>query len=30
MRGRVESLNAAAAGSVALYYIWQARGFGER
>jgi 23S rRNA (guanosine2251-2'-O)-methyltransferase len=28
MRGRVESLNAAAAGSVALYAAWQARGFG--
>jgi 23S rRNA (guanosine2251-2'-O)-methyltransferase len=29
MRGRVESLNAAVAGSVALYLAWQARGFGE-
>lgn len=27
MRGRVESLNAAVAGSVALYLVWQARGF---
>ncbi len=27
MRGRIESLNAAVAGSVALYAIWQARGF---
>lgn len=27
MRGRVESLNAAVAGSVALYLAWQARGF---
>jgi 23S rRNA (guanosine2251-2'-O)-methyltransferase len=27
MRGRVESLNAAVAGSVALYFVWQARGF---
>lgn len=26
-RGRVESLNAAAAGSIALYLAWQARGF---
>jgi 23S rRNA (guanosine2251-2'-O)-methyltransferase len=30
MRGNVESLNAAAAGSVALYFAWQARGFGSR
>jgi len=28
MRGQVESLNAAVAGSVALYMIWQKRGFG--
>jgi 23S rRNA (guanosine2251-2'-O)-methyltransferase len=28
MRGAVASLNAATAGSVALYAIWQARGFG--
>src|SRR4030042_2108104 len=28
MRGRVDSLNAAVAGSVALYFAWQARGFG--
>jgi 23S rRNA (guanosine2251-2'-O)-methyltransferase len=27
MRGKVESLNAAVAGSVALYMAWQARGF---
>lgn len=27
MRGKVESLNAAVAGSVALYLVWQARGF---
>ena len=27
MRGRVESLNAAVAGSVALYFAWQGRGF---
>jgi 23S rRNA (guanosine2251-2'-O)-methyltransferase len=27
MRGRVESLNAAVAGSVALFAIWQERGF---
>lgn len=27
MRGKVDSLNAAAAGSVGLYLIWQARGF---
>lgn len=27
MRGRVESLNAAVAGSVALYAAWQSRGF---
>ncbi len=27
MRGRVESLNAAVAGSLALYLAWQARGF---
>jgi len=27
MRGRVDSLNAAVAGSVALYFAWQARGF---
>jgi 23S rRNA (guanosine2251-2'-O)-methyltransferase len=29
MRGAVASLNAATAGSVALYAIWQARGFGS-
>jgi len=29
MRGQVESLNAAAAGSIALYLIWEARGFSE-
>ena len=27
MRGQVESLNAAVAGSIALYMVWQARGF---
>lgn len=27
MRGRIESLNAAVAGSIAIYLIWQARGF---
>ncbi len=27
MRGQVESLNAAVAGSVALYLVWQGRGF---
>jgi 23S rRNA (guanosine2251-2'-O)-methyltransferase len=27
MQGQVESLNAAAAGSVALYFAWQGRGF---
>jgi len=27
MRGRIESLNAAVAGSIALYLIWQARGY---
>ncbi len=27
MQGKVESLNAAAAGSVALYFAWQGRGF---
>jgi tRNA G18 (ribose-2'-O)-methylase SpoU len=27
MRGQVESLNAAVAGSVALYAAWAARGF---
>ncbi len=29
MRGRVESLNAAVAGSVALYLVWQSRGYSE-
>ena len=29
MRGRVESLNAAVAGSIALYLAWQARNFNE-
>jgi 23S rRNA (guanosine2251-2'-O)-methyltransferase len=29
MRGQVESLNAAVAGSVALYMTWQRRGFGQ-
>lgn len=27
MRGQIESLNAAVAGSVALYLVWQSRGF---
>jgi len=27
MRGRIDSLNASVAGSVALYLVWQARGF---
>jgi 23S rRNA (guanosine2251-2'-O)-methyltransferase len=27
MRGHVESLNAAVAGSILLYAVWQARGF---
>jgi tRNA G18 (ribose-2'-O)-methylase SpoU len=27
MRGQVESLNAAAAGSIALYLAWSARGY---
>lgn len=27
MRGRIESLNAAVAGSITLYLVWQARGF---
>lgn len=27
MRGQIDSLNAAVAGSIALYLIWQARGF---
>lgn len=30
MRGQVESLNAAVAGSIALYLAWQARGFSGR
>jgi 23S rRNA (guanosine2251-2'-O)-methyltransferase len=31
MRGRIDSLNAAVAGSVALYLIWQARQYaGQR
>jgi 23S rRNA (guanosine2251-2'-O)-methyltransferase len=29
MRGKLESLNAAVAGSIALYLAWQARGFGR-
>jgi 23S rRNA (guanosine2251-2'-O)-methyltransferase len=29
MRGRVESFNAAVAGSIALYLAWQARSFNE-
>ena len=27
MRGRIDSLNASVAGSIALYLVWQARGF---
>jgi len=27
MRGQIESLNAAVAGSIVLYLVWQARGF---
>lgn len=27
MRGKIESLNAAVAGSIALYFVWQVRGF---
>jgi 23S rRNA (guanosine2251-2'-O)-methyltransferase len=27
MKGKIDSLNAAVAGSVALYFVWQARGF---
>ena len=27
MKGKIESLNAAVAGSVALYFVWQARGY---
>ncbi len=27
MQGQIESLNAAVAGSIALYWVWQARGF---
>ena len=27
MRGRVDSLNAATAGAIALYAAWQARGY---
>jgi 23S rRNA (guanosine2251-2'-O)-methyltransferase len=30
MRGKVESLNAAVAGSVALYFAWQQRGFSSK
>ncbi len=30
MRGRIDSLNASVAGSVALYMIWQARGFSRQ
>jgi 23S rRNA (guanosine2251-2'-O)-methyltransferase len=29
MQGQVESLNAAVAGSIALYMVWQARGFAQ-
>ena len=27
MQGKIESLNAAVAGSIALYFVWQARGY---
>jgi 23S rRNA (guanosine2251-2'-O)-methyltransferase len=27
MRGKIESLNAAVAGSICLYFAWQMRGF---
>jgi 23S rRNA (guanosine2251-2'-O)-methyltransferase len=30
MRGQVASLNAAVAGSIALYFIWHSRGFNQR
>jgi tRNA G18 (ribose-2'-O)-methylase SpoU len=30
MRGQVASLNAAVAGSIALYLVWQAREAGEK
>jgi 23S rRNA (guanosine2251-2'-O)-methyltransferase len=30
MRGRIESLNAAVAGSIALYLAWQTRGFSSK
>jgi 23S rRNA (guanosine2251-2'-O)-methyltransferase len=30
MSGKVESLNAAVAGSIVLYLAWQARGFAAR
>jgi 23S rRNA (guanosine2251-2'-O)-methyltransferase len=30
MRGHIDSLNAAVAGSIALYAIWQTRGFNEK
>ncbi len=30
MRGKIESLNAAVAGSIALYLVWQKRGFSGR
>jgi 23S rRNA (guanosine2251-2'-O)-methyltransferase len=30
MQGRVESLNAAVAGSIALYFVWHSRGFINR
>jgi 23S rRNA (guanosine2251-2'-O)-methyltransferase len=29
MEGKIDSLNAAVAGSVSLYFAWQAQGFGE-
>ena len=30
MLGQVESLNAAVAGSIALYFVWSSRGFGSQ
>jgi 23S rRNA (guanosine2251-2'-O)-methyltransferase len=29
MRGKIESLNAAVAGSIALYLAWEVRGFNQ-
>jgi 23S rRNA (guanosine2251-2'-O)-methyltransferase len=30
MRGQIESLNAAVAGSIGLYQVWQKRGFSDK